>query len=141
MKRVDEAWVLTEAHTGMFEGLLSSTRVKILENTSEDLKSSSPAATELPSVPRLLFLSNLLPEKGCFDLLDALEIAGERARGAEVRFVGEARTHVRGQFATRAARLAEKGVVARYDGVLTGSDKVAAFTLGLSVRSPKPVSI
>lgn len=130
MRRVDEAWVVTPAHRAMFDGLLPEHRVKVLQNTAEDVGARiDGTGSDRGSEPtrRLLFLSNLLWEKGCFDLLDALELLGERAQGMEARFVGEAEQAALDEFRHRATRLAARGISVRYDGVLTGPDKLAAF--------------
>jgi glycosyltransferase involved in cell wall biosynthesis len=129
LKRVDQAWVLTQAHRDIFDGYIPADRVRVLENTSEDIGSQfqSRLASGPHRVRRLLYLSNLFPEKGCFDLLDALTLLGEDAKGVELRMVGEADASVAAEVRRRAARLASDGIDVRYDGVLTGVDKVAAF--------------
>ena len=78
--------MLTEAHRGMFDGLIRGERVRVLENTSEDAGAGASRTAPRAAIGgatdgelRLLFLSNLFPEKGCFDLIDALD--GARASG------------------------------------------------------------
>lgn len=83
-----------------------------------------PGREEHP-VPELLFLSNLLPEKGVEDLLDACKLLKDRK--FTCRFVGAPTPDI------DAGRLhllsAERGVedIVRYDGPLYGSDKQAAW--------------
>jgi glycosyltransferase involved in cell wall biosynthesis len=128
-RRIDEAWVLTAAHERMFDGLLPRDRVRILENAAEDIGAQLEAKPGNVSRParRFLYLSNLLPEKGCFDVLDALDLLGERVRGCEFRFAGEADDRVLVEFARRAARLERLGVSVRYEGVVVGDAKVELF--------------
>jgi glycosyltransferase involved in cell wall biosynthesis len=134
VRRTEGAWVLTEAHRGMFEGLLPAERVRILENTSEDVGSRRAALGEGSETEagdeselRLLYLSNLFPEKGCLDLIEALEGLGERAEGVHLRLIGEAEPAVAEEVGRRAEALAERGVTVEYGGTRTGDGKVAEY--------------
>lgn len=127
---VDEAWVLTPAHIDMFEGLIPASQVAILQNTAEDQGALIGArANDRSGDPtrRFLYLSNLLPEKGCFDLLNAFELLGEVARGIELRYAGEADAGVLQELERRSRGLAANGVTVSYDGTLTGRAKTRAF--------------
>jgi glycosyltransferase involved in cell wall biosynthesis len=126
--QVERAWVLTEAHVGMFDGLIERERVSVLENTSEDAgiaegEEEGRAEGEM----RLLYLSNLFPEKGCFDLIDAVDGLGERARGIRLRLVGEAEPAVAEEVRRRATELAGRGVEVEYGGTRTGAAKMAEY--------------
>jgi glycosyltransferase involved in cell wall biosynthesis len=126
--RVDEAWVLTDGHASLFDGLIDRDRVLILEGTAEDVGLGGPkdAATGRPL--RLLFLSNLFPEKGCFDLVDAVEsLRGRAGAGLAVRFVGEATPGVDAEMRRRAERLAGSGVSIDYLGPLAGAEKTGQY--------------
>ena len=127
MARVDEAWVLTPAHRGLFGGLLDPERVRVLENTSDDLDPGEEAGERPQSTERFLFLSNLLPEKGLFDLLDALELLGEGGVGIEIVLAGEADEEVRAELEQRLPRIASAGPRVRWAGVLSGAEKAEAF--------------
>lgn len=120
LKGVREAWVLTPAHTKMFEGLVPHERVRMLENAVDDptraLNGKSITDGE-SSGKRVLYLSNLVPEKGCFDLLAAFEAMGEEARGVHLRLVGEADPDVADEVRRRAAALADRGVEVELAGV------------------------
>lgn len=125
---VDGAWVLTEAHLGIFDGLIPRERVSVLENTSEDVGGrGSEAGAGSEGELRLLFLSNLFPEKGCFDLIDALAELGERARGISLRFVGEAEPAVADEVARRATELEGTGIAVEYAGTRTGEAKFREY--------------
>lgn len=132
MRRVDEAWVLSEAHEHIFGGLIPSDRVGVLENGIPDFDRQIWRREEHdPRRPlRILYLSNLLPEKGCLDLLDALDAIGASAGAppVEARFAGEADVEVEAEFRERAATLAMNGIMARYDGVLAGAEKESVFS-------------
>lgn len=126
LAEVEEAWVLTEGHEGIFDGLIPRDRVRVLENTSEDL-GAVPAGEREDGELRLLFLSNLFPEKGPIDLIDALDGLGERARGISLRLVGEARPEVAAEVARRGAALAPRGVRIEYRGVRVDGEKLAEY--------------
>lgn len=131
--RVSEAWVLTEAHRGMFEGLIPDERIRLLENTSEDVGGIAEALAaeeegeRAEGELRLLYLSNLFPEKGCLDLVEALEGLGEEARGVHLRLVGEAHPDVAAEVERRAEALARAGVTVEYGGTATGEAKAAEY--------------
>lgn len=133
LDRVEEAWVLTEAHRRMFAGLIDDERIRLLENTSEDVGARAAAlAAGNGARPdgeefRLLYLSNLFPTKGCLDLVAALELLGERAAGVHMRLVGEAHPDVAAELERRAAALAPAGVKVEYGGTATGDAKVAEY--------------
>ena len=130
LKGVREAWVLTPAHTEMFDGLLPRDRVRMLENAvddpTRDLNGTGAAAVKR-SGKRLLYLSNLVPEKGCFDLLAALEGMGDEGRGLHLRLVGEADPDVADEVRRRAAGLAERGIEVELAGVHVDADKARDY--------------
>lgn len=126
LAEVEEAWVLTEAHVGIFDGLIASERVRVLENTSEDIGAGSVREADQGEL-RLLFLSNLFPEKGPIDLIDALDALGDRARGISLRLVGEARPEIAAEVERRGAALAPRGVRVEYRGVRVDGEKLAEY--------------
>lgn len=102
---VDEAWVLTEFHRDIFGPLIPPDRVRVIENSSDDM---GPPAAERPTDGRLrlLFLSNLMPEKGHADLLAALELLATRGSGAiDLRLAGGVDPDVAARVAERAEPL------------------------------------
>lgn len=150
VRRVSQAWVLTPVHRALFEGILPESRVKVLQNTSADLGAQLDGGLARPGTEatrRFLYLSNLLPEKGFFDLLDALDLLGERGTGIELRFAGEAEDAVIDQLRQRALQLSARGVSVRWEGVLTGVEKVAAlawaqvFVLPSRYPEGQPISV
>lgn len=121
LRGIWQAWVLTEAHRGMFDGLVSRDRVRVLENCGDDMGPPERAGGGRPV--RLLYLANLFPEKGSFTLLDALDLLGARARDFSLRLVGEAEPVIAEQVRSRCGALVERGVDASYIGPLVGADK------------------
>ena len=127
---VDQAWVLTPSLRSMFHGLVAPERIHVLENVVADpVENGVPPGRDgrgpesLQRELRVLYLSNLLPEKGCFDLLDAVAALGERAAGWQVRLAGEADQVVRDDVRRRAERLGERGVQVDLAGSVLGAEK------------------
>lgn len=129
LREVDGAWVLTEAQRQIFAGLIPDDRVEILSNTSEDAGEggSTEGDRRAGDEFRLLFLSNLFPSKGVFDLIDALDGLGEDAAGVTLRLVGESEPDVAAEVERRAAELRPSGVRIEYGGVRTGDAKLAEY--------------
>ena len=127
LRGVDEAWVLTEAHRGIFDGLIPRDRIAVLENCGDDMGPAAGSDHREPGTMRLLYLANLFPEKGSLTLLDALDALGERARGIELHLVGEAEPAIAEQVEARCLVLRASGVEASYLGPLTGDDKLAQY--------------
>ncbi len=125
---VDDAWVLTPTHEAIFDGLVPRERVHVLQNTSDDI-GMSPNGRPPRSGGGLnvLFLSNLLPEKGCLDLLDALLGIGEGAAGFHVRLVGEAERSVAGRVERLGRELSARGARVELAGPRIGAAKTAEF--------------
>lgn len=79
-------------------------------------------------VPEILFLSNLLPDKGIEDLLEACRILKGRGIPFRCRIVGAPTAMVSAEsFAERVHHLGLESVV-RYDGPLYGDRKAEAFS-------------
>lgn len=120
-----QAWVLTDGLVHMFDGLVPRSRVFVVENTVPSLNGTG--SRERPTQPgplRVLFLSNLFPGKGVFDLLAALEALGERARGFEVHIVGAGELATERRIDAAARALAQHGIRVRRLGFLAGEDKL-----------------
>jgi glycosyltransferase involved in cell wall biosynthesis len=124
LKPVHQAWVLTPRFEGAFDGLLPRDRVRVVENAVPDplpLERLAPRGDGI----NILYLANLFPSKGCFDLLDALTALGERARGWHIRFVGSADDVVRERLLDGSRRVAPHGVRVELVGVRSGDAKRA----------------
>jgi glycosyltransferase involved in cell wall biosynthesis len=127
LREVHEAWVLTPAHAAIFDGLIPRDRVRLLENAADDPTAEWEDGRRGSDGRRILYLSNLVPAKGCFDLLAALERLGDAGRGAHVRFVGEADEDVADEVRRRGQELARNGVEIELAGVHVDEAKAADF--------------
>ncbi len=106
---VDEAWVETPNRVTIFRGLLPDDRIRVLENTADDM--GPPESRPDDGRLRLLFLANLIPEKGHGDLLSALElIAGRGGGDIDLRLIGEVEATEAERVRQRAAKLAAAGI-------------------------------
>jgi glycosyltransferase involved in cell wall biosynthesis len=128
LRGVDRAWVVTPGHLEIFGGLVPGDRVRMLENAGEDMRAMAPPSEKEPDAGlRILYLSNLVPEKGCFDLLDALARIGGAGGPIEVRLVGEADPEVAEEIERRAVSLAQVGVHVELVGVRVDAEKAREF--------------
>jgi glycosyltransferase involved in cell wall biosynthesis len=131
---VHRAWALTPSLAASSSALFPAGRVEVLENVVEDpllqiARSSAmpPPRPEANGEFRVLYLSHLLPEKGCFDLLDAVDRLGPRADGWHVRIVGAALADsVRGMMLERATGLRDR-VLVELPGEIRGEAKARLF--------------
>jgi glycosyltransferase involved in cell wall biosynthesis len=125
--QAEQAWVLTPALSRQFEGLVAERRVRCVENVVPD-----PPCTDEPDEPegrpfRLLYLSNLLPEKGCFDLIEAIRSLNGAAADWEVRIVGSGTPEVTQRLERELANLSDNAASVRMLGALHGEKKNAQF--------------
>jgi glycosyltransferase involved in cell wall biosynthesis len=127
---VHQVWALTPTLASECGRLFPPDRVRVVANVVEDPlpsageRSSTALAGDAASNGlNILYLSNLIPEKGCFDLLDALDLIGEQANGWRVRMVGDAPDpSVRTAIVRRATELPD-GVRVDLPGSVTGAAK------------------
>jgi len=98
LRRAYQAWVLTPSLRAQFKGLVADHRVRCISNAVDDpLAGESQTSSPDPangSDPRILYLANMLPEKGCFDVLSAVRLLGSETRRWEVRLAGPAAPEV-----------------------------------------------
>jgi glycosyltransferase involved in cell wall biosynthesis len=147
---LEEVWVLTPSLRSVFDGLTEDDRIFVVQNAVPE-PIPDPGASAAPRDDergfRLLYLSNLLPDKGCFDLLDALDELGDAAAGWTVRIAGEAEPDVAAQVAERGARLARRGCRLDFVGEVAGEAKAGcwswadAFVLPTRFREGQPLVI
>jgi glycosyltransferase involved in cell wall biosynthesis len=129
---VDQAWVLTDGLRGVFEDLVPQDRVGVLENAADDPATAGqepPVRAPSPESLRILYLSNLVPDKGCFELMEALERASDSDAlpNLHVRLVGEVTTEVLRRIEERARGLAPRGITVEVSGPRTGAAKHAEY--------------
>jgi glycosyltransferase involved in cell wall biosynthesis len=127
LKQAYQAWVLTPSLRSQLDGLVSPERVRCVPNVVDDplAEQSRQRAVDDREVagPHVLYLSNLLPEKGCFELLAALQLLGSESTGWEVRLVGSAAPEVERRLRRVIAALPEDGARVTLIGELTGDVK------------------
>ncbi len=129
LRQAHEAWALTAPLQAQFNGLVDSDRVRCVENVVPDplIDSDDANASSEHASFRLLYLANLLPEKGCFELIAALRLLGEACSGWEVRLVGAADPPVKDRLRREIALLPSNGPTVRLLGVLQGAEKSAQY--------------
>jgi glycosyltransferase involved in cell wall biosynthesis len=131
LRQAYQGWVLTPSLRSQFDGLVPADRVHCISNVVDD-----PLARRLPQLPadapaapgqRILYLSNLLPGKGCFDLLAALRVLGGASSGWEVRLVGFAGPEVERCVRREIAALPSDAARVTMVGGLTGDAKYEQY--------------
>lgn len=105
---VDQAWVLTPTLTSQFDGLIPRSRVSVLENGVPDVHVDRSERS--CACPRVLFLSNLHHDKGCFELLAALQTLADGGVSMEARFVGDADDATRQRLDALAENVSRRGI-------------------------------
>jgi glycosyltransferase involved in cell wall biosynthesis len=125
----EQAWVLTEGLRPELEDVVPADRVRVLENAVEDAGASPPRPAHDTGGDRfrLLYLANLVPEKGCFELVESLERLGPDARGLSVVFAGDASREVARQIEERARAIESAGAEVELVGTLGGERKRSAY--------------
>lgn len=140
LSRTHRAWVLTPSLVSAFDGIVPRERVIVVENAVPDPDVLRSRASSRRDGFRILYLGNLLPSKGCFDLVEAVKRLDGRARGWQIRLAGWVADAVRARLETDARQLAGSGVTLEVLGPVTGSAKAAelrdADVLVLPTRYP-----
>lgn len=125
---VGEAWVETRNRATIFRELLPDERVRILENTADDMGPPVPRGDGHAGGDdgrlRILFLANLIPEKGHGDLLGALELLAPAGRGGiDLRLIGEVEEAEAQCVRERAAALGRADIRVELRGTVLGEEK------------------
>lgn len=123
LRQVREAWVLTPSLRAQFDGLVDPHRLRCVGNVVRDPKISRTGKVPADSTFRILYLSNLLPEKGCFELLKALSIVDRQGLRWEVRLVGAGSPAVERALREEISGIANDGLKISLEGELDGLDK------------------
>lgn len=108
------------------EGVVRRNRVFVVPNGVRD-EAAGPAANRASGPPTILFLSNMLEEKGPLVLLEALAMLARRGVPFQARFAGAWRGPLsRERFASRVASLGLEDRVS-YLGPVHGAEKARLF--------------
>jgi glycosyltransferase involved in cell wall biosynthesis len=127
LREAYQAWVLTPSLRSQFDGLVAEDRVHCVPNVVDDplagCLSPTSAAPQDHVELRILYLGNLLPEKGCFDIISALRLLGEASKGWEVRLAGPAAPKVEQRLRQDIAALPENAARVSLVGGIIGDAK------------------
>ncbi len=126
-RQATEAWALTPSLQDQYAGLVEGNRVKCVGNVVPDLQESDQELPPPTDRFKLLYLSNLLPEKGCFELMAALRSLGTACRGWEVCIAGPATEDVERRLRAEAERLADGGATVHFAGEIHGQEKIRRY--------------
>jgi glycosyltransferase involved in cell wall biosynthesis len=127
-RQADEAWALTPSLQDQYAGLVDGSKVRSVGNVVPDSLESDPAAPPGADGFKVLYLSNLLPEKGCFELMRSLRSLGAACGGWEVCVAGPATPDVERRLRREAEELArEGGAAVRFAGEVGGEAKAGWY--------------
>jgi glycosyltransferase involved in cell wall biosynthesis len=113
--------VLSESLRANFNGLLPTNKVFVVENFAGDSLFTTPLAAKSSARLEVLYLSNLMREKGILVLLDALLLLKEQSVPFHARIAGHLETGITTEVEQRLARLAPE---VEYVGPVRGQAKL-----------------
>lgn len=127
-RTVTRAAVLGDSLRNMFEGILPEDRIRIVPNcvdnafllTEEEIRSKLDRLPEKETL-QVLYLSNMIREKGYPDVLEAAKLC--RAAGKQLRFVFAGKFYSEEEEAEFRRQLSAEGGLAEYIGTVGGADK------------------
>lgn len=105
------------------EKFVSKTNVFICPNGIPETLAIEPSVIRTNSVPKLLFLSNLLIDKGVFTLLDACKILKDKGYKFSCDFVGGETSDINAELFNKEVQIRELIGVAEYKGKKYGIEK------------------
>ncbi|WP_165958222.1 glycosyltransferase family 4 protein [Segetibacter sp. 3557_3] len=111
--------VLSHSLRHNFESLLDNERTYVVPNFVEDSLFAVDAPKQTDKL-RILFLSNLMEEKGVFDLLDALRKLKDKGILFEAVFAGSVESSLAGRLDSLFSSLGDN---VKYIGTISGEDK------------------
>ena len=101
--------------------------VLICPNGIPEALSEEPTAKRNNSIPHLLFLSNLLVDKGVFTLLDACKILKEKGYSFVCNFVGGEAAEIDSARFEQEVKVRELNQIITYEGKKYGKEKSESF--------------
>jgi glycosyltransferase involved in cell wall biosynthesis len=120
LSRCSAGIVLSKSLVRNFEGLLSADKIFVVENFAENSLYDLPALNKPKDKPRLLYLSNLMLEKGILDFLDALLLLKKSNVNFKAVVGGSIVADLKDEIQKRFDAL---GTNLEYAGVITGAEK------------------
>ncbi|WP_164073743.1 glycosyltransferase family 4 protein [Stenotrophomonas maltophilia] len=124
ISRADAAIVLSESLRANFSELLPPECVHVVENFAGDDLFTSKDHVKDSSEMRVLYLSNLMREKGILELLDALALLKEKGIPFSAQIAGHMEEGIRGSVESRLALLVPE---VTYIGPVSGQTKIDAL--------------
>ncbi len=117
--------VLSTSLKSNFKNLLPSEKVHVVENfVADELFNQSSNIEKAKDKPRLLYLSNLMREKGILELLDALLLLKEQKIDFYAEFAGKIEQDIQDIVSEKLNSL---GKNAKYLGIVKDNTKIAAL--------------
>ncbi|MFT4256223.1 MAG: glycosyltransferase family 4 protein [Pseudoxanthomonas sp.] len=113
--------VLSESLRANFDGLLPPDKVFVVENFAGDAIFGQPATTKTTTRLEVLYLSNLMREKGILILLDAFLLLKQQGVPFRARIAGHLETGISSEIEDRLARLTTE---VEYIGPVKGQAKM-----------------
>ena len=109
------------------EKFASKANVYICPNGIPETLSTEPSVIRNNSVPKLLFLSNLLIDKGVFTLLDACKILRDKGYKFSCDFIGGETSDINSERFNKEVKIRELIGVTEYKGKKYGKEKDSFF--------------
>ncbi|WP_162497558.1 glycosyltransferase family 4 protein [Aureibaculum marinum] len=122
LKKVDKGIVLSEKLKQNLTPFLSTQKIYVLPNYVENylLENTKEIITsKYKDQLRIVYLSNLMTEKGIFDLLKALEILQEQKVKFSAKIAGNVDDKIKGEILSRISNIKN----CSYEGVVRGEKK------------------
>ena len=116
--------VITRSLKENFKGLLPENKVFVVDYFVEDYLYKLNAAAKKDDKLHILYLSNLMKEKGILECLDALAEIKQKNIAFHAVIAGSVETGLQAEIDKRLHQL---GSDASYVGVITGEEKIKAF--------------
>ena len=110
------------------EKVVKKEQVLICPNGIPELFDKEPHFERNNEVPRLLFLSNLIPSKGVFVLLDACKLLKDKGYKFVCDFVGGESKEITKEVFEKAVEERGLEAIVKYNGPKYGEDKVEYFS-------------
>jgi glycosyltransferase involved in cell wall biosynthesis len=121
IKKASSGIVLSNSLRNNFEGLLNQDKVFVVENFAQDELTQNLELNKSNNKLQLLYLSNLMEEKGILDFLDSLLLL----KKANIDFTADIAGKIEDESqVTINNKLDELGDLVKYHGVVFGKNKI-----------------
>lgn len=125
ISRAQGGFVLSKSLRGNFEGILPEEKVHVVENFAEDaLYHFAKGKAKDFSKLKVLYFSNLMKEKGIFDVLEALKLMNQKGIHFEATLAGAIEKDIETEVHLK---IEDIGPKVKYIGVIKGEVKNAVL--------------